>query len=95
MKWIVKIVLVIFIAFIAMPTIVSFIEKSNNKTCFYNVTEEDVNEKEIDIKAYFVFQDDFKPSYFLVKKSNVILSKNLSKHDNIAATIFIPPPELI
>jgi hypothetical protein len=27
--------------------------------------------------------------------SSLILSENLSKHDNVSATIFIPPPEQV
>jgi hypothetical protein len=47
------------------------------------------------VKAQFKFEPAFIAMDFYLKSSGIILSENLSKHDNIATSIFIPPPEQI
>ena len=94
MKLAVKILLIVFITFLSTPTIVSLIEKSTDTSCFYCMSEEEQMNKEI--KAEFNFEpfSIVLPNHF--KTSNqIILSENLSRHDNIASTIFIPPPEQV
>ena len=94
MKFAVKIVLIIFIAFLSAPTIVSLIEKSNDKSYFYDLSEED-DSSENEIIADFTFYEYPEFMGFPTKKSSLILSENLSRHDNISAAIFIPPPEQV
>ena len=90
MKMISKIFLIIFIAFLATPTIVTVIEKSADISIFYTVSEEEHVQKEI--KTFF-YLDNFSDVILPAKlTSSAILSENLSKHDNITASIFIPPP---
>jgi len=92
MKFAARLVLLMFMLFIATPTIVSVIEKSTDTSIFFSMSEEELSHKEI--KA------DFKEhTYHFVdlsgQTSGLILFENLSKHDNVAATIFIPPPEQV
>jgi len=92
MKFVTGLVLAMFVLFISTPTIVSVIKKSVDTSYFYSMSEEEQAHKEI--KA------DFKvDSYQFVdlsgRTSGLILFENLSKHDNVAATIFIPPPEQV
>ncbi|MFL9830962.1 hypothetical protein ACSV4D_04505 [Flavobacterium sp. ARAG 55.4] len=92
MKLIAHIFLFIFIAFLSTPTIVKLIEKSTDTTMFYSLSEEEHVKKEVKNlvcveTSAIVFE--FKKT--LVK--SLILSKNLSKHDNVSKTIFTPPPD--
>jgi hypothetical protein len=92
MKFATKMVLLMFVLFISTPTIVSVIKKNIDTSYFYSMSEEELSHKEI--KA------DFKEhTYHFVdlsgETSSLILFENLSKHDNVAATIFIPPPEQV
>ena len=90
MKMISKIFLIIFITFLATPTIVTVIEKSADISVFYTVSEEEHAHKEI--KTFFYldnFSDVILPAEI---SSSIILSENLSKHGNITSSIFIPPP---
>ncbi|CAM3982220.1 hypothetical protein FLSI110296_06985 [Flavobacterium sinopsychrotolerans] len=90
MKIISKIFLIIFIAFLVTPTIVTVIEKSSDISIFYSLSEEEHAHKEI--KTFFYLDnssDIIMPSEL---PSSVILSENLSKHDKITSSIFIPPP---
>lgn len=93
MKFAVKIVLVIFITFLSTPTIVSLIEKKNDTSFFYSMAEEEESHK--DFKVEFIFHSPFELIVFSNPASKPILSKNLLKHDNLSASIFIPPPEQI
>jgi len=69
------------------------IEKNTDVSFFYSSAElEDMHK---DVKLEFKF-DTFSFSFFtLPKKSSIVLSENLSKHDNISSSIFIPPPDLV
>ena len=90
MKMISKIFLILFIAFLITPTIVTVIEKSADISIFYSLSEEEHVHKEI--KTFFYLES---PTEVVVSSrlaSNVILSENLSKHDNVTSSIFIPPP---
>jgi hypothetical protein len=93
MKFAVKLVLIIFITFLSTPTIVSLIDKHNDTSYFYGMSEEEQSHKEI--KAEFKFDESFEFINLPTPKSCLILSENLSKHDNISSTIFIPPPEQV
>ena len=90
MKMISKIFLIIFIAFLATPTIVTVIEKTADISIFYTVSEEEHAHKEI--KTFF-YLDNFSDVILPAEPSaTTILSENLSKHGNVTASIFIPPP---
>ena len=93
MKFTVKIVVFVFFIFLSTPTIVSLIEKNTDISFFYSSAElEDMHK---DVKLEFKF-DTFSFVFLkLPKKSSLILSENLSKHDNISSSIFIPPPDLV
>lgn len=93
MKFAVKILLVVFITFLSTPTIVSLIERSTDTSYFYNTSEEEHAHKEI--KAEFKFEPFFMALNLPLSSSSLILSENLSKHDNISSAIFIPPPDLV
>jgi hypothetical protein len=91
----VKLVLVLFITFLSTPTIVMLIEKNSDVSIFYTFSEEEIHKDLKLIKAdlrhncEFVFTDLSKIT------SSKIVSKNVSKHDNVVDEIFSPPPELL
>ena len=85
-----KIFLIIFIAFLATPTIVTVIEKSSDISVFYSMSEEEHFQKEI--KTFLYLDHSLDINRLPELSSNVILSENLSIHSKITASIFIPPP---
>ncbi len=93
MKVVTTFLLVLFIAFLSIPTIVSLIEKKSDTSCFYDTSEEELTYKQIKVEL------KLEPTLTLVcfskPSSALILSENLSKHDNVAAAIVIPPPERV
>ena len=90
MKMTAQILLFVFITFLVTPTIVSVIEKNADMSIFYSFSEEEKSHKEI--KAVFNFDDVTIPANLTQLNSGLIHSENLSQHDKIASTIFIPPP---
>jgi hypothetical protein len=93
MKFTVKLVIFIFFIFISTPTIVSLIEKNTEISFFYSSAElEDMHK---DVKLEFKFDAFSFAFYNLPKMSSIVLSENLSKHDNISTSIFFPPPDLV
>ncbi len=93
MKTVAKIFLILFIAFLTTPTIVTVIEKSSDISVFFNMSEEEHFHKEI-IAA--VSLEHFLHVHTISESSStIILSEKLSKHDKITASIFIPPPNAL
>ncbi|MES2545757.1 MAG: hypothetical protein V4548_12795 [Bacteroidota bacterium] len=93
MKFAVKIMLVVFVFFLSTPTIVSLIEKNSDTSYFYSFSEEEQMHKEV--KAEFKFDAYHFVPNFSLKTTTLILSENLSRHDNVFEEIFSPPPEFI
>lgn len=93
MKLISKIFLIIFIAFLVTPAVVTVIEKSADISIFYSMTEEEHVHK--DMKTFFYLDNSSVVLISTNLSSSAVLSENLSKHDNIASSIFIPPPDQV
>lgn len=95
MKLAVKILIFLFIAFLATPTIVSLIERKVNTSMFYSSSEEECpHHKEMkEIKAELKTHE-FDFFNFSVKSSSLIVSENKSRHDKVTASIFSPPPNV-
>jgi hypothetical protein len=93
MKKTAQILLFIFIAFLATPSVVCAIKKGADISSFYNLTEEEQVHK--DIKIVY----DLYPIFYWVavplQSSQPILSENLLNFNEISLGVFIPPPELI
>lgn len=90
MKLAVNILLIVFVTFLSTPTIVSVIKKSTDTSYFYSMSEEELTHKEV--KAEFKFET-VNLVFFPPQFSRVISSENLLKHNKIASSIFIPPPD--
>lgn len=93
MKIIAQILLFVFIAFLLTPTIVSAIEKSADTSITYSFSEEEQLHKQI--KAIWHFEMAYEIINLSELTSSLILSENLSKHDMISSSIFIPPPDQV
>ncbi|SDW31646.1 hypothetical protein [Flavobacterium degerlachei] len=93
MKLIARIFLFLFIVFLATPTVVTMVKKSCDTSRFFSLSEEEHTQKEIKV---FTRYDEIQVGFLIGKnnKSSLILSENLSKHDNVTASIFCPPPDL-
>lgn len=92
MKLIAKFTLFVFITFLTTPTIVTLIEKNSDISMFYSFAEEE-NHKEI--KADLRLNFDYPFMKVVEHQNSKIIFENLTRHDNIAEEIFIPPPELV
>lgn len=96
MKVFTSIVLLFFVLFLAAPTIVACLEKDKDVTSLCEdcntSSSSSIEEIKHDIK-YYTFDSYLDMSFFDTEKdSGRIIFENLSKHDLISATIFIPPP---
>lgn len=91
MKFVVNIVLILFLSFLAAPTIVSLIEDDADISMVYSLTEEEIHKE---IKQLKEHPYEFQPAYFPAVKKSTIISENLQRHGNVFEDIFSPPPEL-
>ena len=94
MKFCAKLLLFVFVAFLSTPTVVTLIQKNTDTSMFYSFAEEEIHKELKEVKAELKQQFDY-PFLDLEIKKTTIISENLSRHDNVAAEIFSPPPELI
>lgn len=93
MKLAVRLLLVVFISFLATPTIVGMIKHKCDTSAFYSMSEEEIHKELKELKAELLFAsiDLFKISKLT---SSIIISENQMKHDNVSASIFSPPPNI-
>lgn len=92
MKFLAHIVLFLFVAFLATPTVVGLIERDVDTAVAYTFSEEEIQKevKEIPLSIGNILQI---PSTVIVSSSPLITIENELKHDNVSEEIFSPPPE--
>jgi len=91
MKTIARLVLFVFFSFLITPTVICVIKKNADISIFYSFSEEEKTQNEI----IAIINFDVQSTAIDLAQLNckIIYSENLSKHDHISSTIFIPPPE--
>lgn len=94
MKFISRVILLLFIMFLSTPTLVTLIEKNCDVSLFYNFAEEEIH-KDLKLKAECGHEYEFIFQNFPKSNNTNIVSENLSKHDKVLEEIFSPPPELV
>ncbi|WP_116788902.1 hypothetical protein [Flavobacterium psychrotrophum] len=93
MKVLVNIVIVMFLAFLAAPTIVSLLHDEDTEVsvvCGFSEEEMHKEIKEVKMGPQWVYEAAFVP---VIIKSTAISSEYLQKHENVCGDIFSPPPE--
>ncbi len=90
-----RLLLLLFITFLSLPTVISLIENKTDISALYSFSEEETNKDIKEIKADFTNSFVSITSNFEQIINPEIISENLSKHDTILEEIFSPPPELI
>ena len=95
MKFVARLLLVLFVAFLSAPTIVKLIEKNTDISLFYSFSEEELHKDYKEIKADLSHEYEFVFVNLSNTTSTKIISENLSSHDNVSEEIFSPPPELV
>ena len=94
MKILVNIVLLLFITFLATPTIVGMLKSDTDTSVVYSFSEEEVHKeiKEIPANIEDILQV---PVVFNTPKATALTTENEQKHDNASEEIFSPPPESV
>jgi hypothetical protein len=93
MKFIARIFLFVFIAFLLMPTILTLIEKTSKTSLFLDVSEEEHVKKEV-INSYYT---NLIESTILMQKTIETAAasfEGFSRYDKILKIIFSPPPNI-
>lgn len=91
MKLLVNILLLIFMSFLATPTIISLVQDDADVSVAYNLNEEEVHKELQEIKAG---PSEF--SFFfinLLETKSKIDTEYLLRHKLVFGDIFLPPPE--
>lgn len=88
-----RLVLLIFVFFLAAPSIVSVIKKNSNTSCFFSMSEEELVHKHVkaELKSYFHFE----PPIVIEEIAAPIAVRPVAFVDSFSARILIPPPERV
>ncbi|AWK07010.1 hypothetical protein HYN56_23380 [Flavobacterium crocinum] len=92
MKFVARILLFIFIAFLSTPTIVQAIKKGNSAAVSFSIAEEEVHKELKNVMHPSILEHEVIIPVYIEKKT--IVSENIVKLDNISPSIFAPPPNL-
>lgn len=96
MKFLVKIVVFLFVSFIALPTIVSMVDNKADTSYFFNLAEEEENHASLnEIKSVHQHNDFY--TYFLpiqIKKADFYIFDE-TVESSFLHSIKLPPPELV
>ncbi|HSD08395.1 hypothetical protein [Flavobacterium sp.] len=95
MKIFASIILLLFVFFLVAPTISVCLKKDKDNTSLCGNSNSSSEEIKHDKKDY-TFDSYVEISFLDFKnESSLIIFENLSRHDLISASIFIPPPNAI
>nr|WP_294780532.1 hypothetical protein [uncultured Flavobacterium sp.] len=92
MKFVARILLFIFVAFLSTPTIVQALKKGNNAAVSFSITEEEVHKELKNVMHPSILEHEVILPVYIQKKT--IVSENIVKLDNISPSIFAPPPNI-
>ena len=95
MKGIAQILLMVFMMALVAPTVVTIIKKDSARTIAFNLSEEEEIHKEFKVLTSQNRILNIDLFFEEVVVSSLILSENLSRHNNVTASIFSPPPNSI
>jgi hypothetical protein len=93
MKWVTKLMLLLFLTFLSTPTIVGMVDDDVEISCFYNLAEEEETNPTVQEVKILPFIQYSISKFFCYEsfKFNVKLIHFLD-YDNLAHKIFSPPP---
>ena len=96
MKFVVKVVLVMYMTFLVTPTVVGMIKKDVDTSMIYSMSEEEQHTNTAkELQAELKYNDFIIFSNYKASSSSLIISQHTLKYDNAASTIFSPPPEQV
>ncbi|MBK8599990.1 MAG: hypothetical protein IPN80_05020 [Flavobacterium sp.] len=95
MKLVVGFLLVLFVTYIATPTFVILIENGADISLDYDLSEEENQKENKEIKSDFTLKTHLEHITFNTVLRKAIILENVLKHNTISEEIIIPPPKLI
>lgn len=85
------IALFFFISFIALPTIITIIDKDADVSICYSLNEDELQKE---LKADIILFIETTTLVLFEQYPSKMLTQNSSKHNSVFEEIFSPPPEL-
>lgn len=93
MRLLSRLLLIMFIAFLSAPAVVTLIKKNTNTSLLYSFAEEEIHKELKEFKAEVKQHFDYPFLDFKIEINSSIVSENLSKHDKVSSETTSPPPE--
>ena len=98
MKFVSKILLLLFFTFLSTPTCVMLIERSTDISIFYasSEEEEELMQKDVkEVKALLNLNQELFSFLYKINSNSKIISEKASFHENEIIEINAPPPKLV
>lgn len=95
MKTVVCIVIILFLSFLSLPTIVGFFDNDDTDiSMVYNMSEEEEVHKSFNLKEALKSSKQIFSFRFEMPISKKIVTENHIQYDSVLEEIFSPPPEV-
>jgi hypothetical protein len=94
MKITASLMLVLFVTFISLPTIVGYLNKSVDMSIIYNMSEEEESHKNFKVKEAIKNLKEELTFEFIIHSSKKVSFENHIQYDDVLEEIFSPPPEV-
>ena len=95
MKLVVGFLLVLFVTYLSTPTFVIVIKNSADISLDYDLSEEENQKENKDIKSDFILKTQFEHLTFNTVLPKSIILENVLRCNSFSEEIIIPPPKLI
>ncbi|OIQ20088.1 MAG: hypothetical protein BM557_05285 [Flavobacterium sp. MedPE-SWcel] len=99
MKAFIGILILLFLSFLAAPTIVSLLDDSSDISIAYDLSEEEKEvdkelELELELQEVKAGPNEFAFCFLnIIEQSSKVMPNNLQIHKNVFGDVFSPPPE--
>jgi hypothetical protein len=94
MKLRIAIVLLLFLTFLSLPTIIGFLNSDADISMVYSMSEEEEFHKTITYKEAIKIKKDIFPLCYEWQSTKRIISENHIQYDDVLEEIFSPPPNV-
>lgn len=94
MKLSISFVLLLFLTFLSLPTIIGYLNSDADISMVYSMSEEEESHKTISVKEAIKTKKDIFPLCYELQSIKRIICENHIQYDDFLEEIFSPPPNL-
>jgi hypothetical protein len=94
MKLSISFVLLLFLTFLSLPTIIGYLNSDTDISMVYSMSEEEEFQETLTFKEAIKTKKDIFPLCYELQSTKRIICENHIQYDDVLEEIFSPPPNL-